>query len=122
LYQVLQLAALEILDLSRNKLRALPDEIRQMTSLKVLAIQRNRIERLPTSLGEMNRLTVLKVDENPLVFPPRDVLLADKDMLNAPIDKTMIHITAKIKKFLRQNTNSTNGRSRAPTDSDGEAR
>jgi hypothetical protein len=92
-----------------------------MTSLKVFAMQKNNVERLPTSLGDMSRLRVLKVDENPLVFPPRKVLLADPDYVGAPIDKVMLHITEKIKRYLRQHGNTQNGRQKFPPDSDSEA-
>jgi Leucine Rich Repeat (LRR) protein len=121
------MSSLEILDLSHNRLQTLPDEIRNMTSLKVFAVQKNRLERLPTSLGEINSLMVLKVEDNPLVFPPAEILSADDEPPTGTSERMtserlMLHITTKIKKYLRQHANSTNGRSRGQIDSDGELR
>ena len=63
------MTSLEILDVSRNKIRSIPSKISNLTSLKVLAIAKNKIEELPVCLGEINSLQVLKLDGNPLVFP-----------------------------------------------------
>jgi Leucine-rich repeat (LRR) protein len=97
---VLQLASLEILDLSRNKLRTVPDEIRNLSSLKVLSLERNRIERLPISLGDMNTLRVLKVEDNPLVFPPIDLCISDDRQARG--GQKYVHSTTRIKEFLRR--------------------
>jgi Leucine-rich repeat (LRR) protein len=99
---VLQLPSLEILDLSRNKLRTIPDEIRNLSSLKVLSLDRNRIERLPVCLGEMNTLVVLKVEDNPLVFPPIDLCVGDERQARG--NKKYVHLTIRIKEFLRRYT------------------
>jgi hypothetical protein len=91
-----------------------------MTSLKVLSIMINNIERLPTSLGEMSRLRVLKLDDNPLVFPPRSVLVPDKGLVTSSVEEVLLHITEKVKKYLRQNANTQNGRHKFQPDSDSE--
>lgn len=64
--QVYKLPQLEILDLSRNKLRRIPDEIENMTALRVLSLLNNNIEDLPSCLGFLDALKILKVAGNPL--------------------------------------------------------
>ena len=66
--QVCKLPLLEILDISRNKLRRVPEEIKQLTSLRVFSLMYNKVEELPSSLADMNKLQILKVAENPLRF------------------------------------------------------
>jgi Leucine-rich repeat (LRR) protein len=114
----LQLASLEILDLAKNKLRSLPDEIRSLTSLKVLAVPRNRIERLPTCLGEMSRLCVLKVEDNPLQFPPYELCVPDDR--GETQEKEALKVTNRIKRFLLDNAGKTSRLE--PADSDSEMR
>ncbi|KAH0565846.1 hypothetical protein GP486_000769 [Trichoglossum hirsutum] len=102
--QICQIPFLEILDISRNKLRVLPPEISNLTSLKVLSIHKNRIERLPQCLGDINSLQVLKLDNNPIVFPPREVLEAKE--LDIPSTATTNErdalFTAHLKRYLKQ--------------------
>jgi hypothetical protein len=81
-----------------------------MTALKVFAIQRNKIQRLPTTLGDMHRLRVLKVDDNPLIFPPPEIWKDDEETAALAGEKAMLHTTARIKKYLKQNANSSNAR------------
>lgn len=97
------MTSLEILDVSRNKLRAIPPKIANLASLKVLAIAKNRIEELPVCLGEMNSLQVLKLDGNQLLFPPPEVCTIKS---NAPSpaneNERDAHIATQVKKFMRQ--------------------
>jgi hypothetical protein len=97
------MTSLEILDVSRNKLRSIPPKIANLASLKVLAIAKNRIEELPVCLGEMNSLQVLKLDGNQLVFPPPDICTIK---LNAPSpaneNERDAVISTQVKKFMRQ--------------------
>ncbi|KAF2759642.1 hypothetical protein EJ05DRAFT_526363 [Pseudovirgaria hyperparasitica] len=100
---VLQLFSLEILDVSKNRIKVLPDEIANLTSLKVLAIQRNKIEKLPLCLGEIGSLQVLKLDGNPITFPPHDICTIKKDA-PAPSNENEKDavITTQVKRYLRQ--------------------
>ncbi|KAK4057252.1 RAM signaling network component [Microbotryomycetes sp. JL221] len=66
--------SLEILDISRNKLKRLPISPGTLANLKVFSVAKNRIKRLPTWFASMNQLKVLKVDHNPLEWPPKDVV------------------------------------------------
>jgi Leucine-rich repeat (LRR) protein len=106
----LKLDTLEILDLSRNRIKILPEEIGKLKALKVLAIGRNRISRLPLSLGDLPRLQLLRSDENPLVFPPPEAYAAARNTVNSskptnPNEQETM-MTLEIKKFLRKKSKS----------------
>ena len=64
--QVYKLPQLEILDLSRNKLSRVPDEIENMKALRVLSLLNNYIETIPYCLGSLDTLRILKLAGNPL--------------------------------------------------------
>lgn len=96
---------LEILDISRNKIKALPDNIAKMSSLKVLAAQRNEIENLPFCISEMTSLLALKVDSNPLNPMLKQVVEAHS-LYPTPggtrdNESADLVITAQIKLFLK---------------------
>jgi hypothetical protein len=101
--QILEMTSLEILDVSRNKIRTIPPKIANLTSLKVLAIAKNKIEELPVCLGEINSLQVLKLDGNQLVFPPLDVCTI-KDNAPSPANENERDavIATQVKRFMRQ--------------------
>lgn len=65
--------SIEILDVSRNKIRAMPKRPGTLDRLRVFSISRNRIRRLPNYFATLTSLRVLKMDHNPIVWPPRDV-------------------------------------------------
>jgi hypothetical protein len=105
--QLCDLKSLEILDLSKNKLRILPPEIVKLTSLKVFAVLKNRIEELPLCLADMTSLQVLKLEGNPLVFPPREVLEIQatsppNEGFLKDSEVTEVAMTAHIKKYLQK--------------------
>lgn len=98
---------MEILDLGRNQLRALPADIVRLSSLKVLSVQRNQIRELPTCLAEMGSLQSLKFEGNPISFPPRDALRVPSSSppnegAARDTEVTEVIITTQIKKYLRQ--------------------
>jgi hypothetical protein len=101
--QILQMTSLEILDVSRNRIRSIPPKIANLTSLKVLAIAKNKIEELPVCLGDINSLQVLKLDGNPLVFPPPDVCTI-KEGAPSPANENERDsvIATQVKRFMRQ--------------------
>ncbi|KAL2880466.1 RAM signaling network component [Colletotrichum sp. CLE4] len=112
------LRSLEILDLSKNKLRALPPDIVKLASLKVFSVQKNRIEELPVALSDMVSLQVLKFDGNPITFPPREVLQVQassppNEGYLKESEVTEVAVTAHIKRFLRQHA--MNGRAESDT-------
>jgi hypothetical protein len=97
------MTSLEILDVSRNKIRAIPPKIANLTSLKVLAIAKNKIEELPVCLGEINSLQVLKLDGNHLVFPPPEVCtIRDNAPSPANENERDAVIATQVKRFMRQ--------------------
>lgn len=102
--QVYKLPLLEILDVSRNKISVLPDEISKLRSLRVLSVMQNRLDDLPAGLSEMNKLQILKVAGNPLRSPLRRLLEASEAEI-APSAMTdnekEVAITAELKRFLR---------------------
>lgn len=110
---------MEILDVSKNKIREIPDEISNLTSLKVLAIQRNRIERLPVCLGDISSLHMLKLDGNPIVFPPPEVCsIKDRTPTPSGDNERDALITTQVKRYLRQVAT----RERLKVESEGDSR
>ncbi|KXJ97195.1 RAM signaling pathway protein [Microdochium bolleyi] len=112
-----ELRSLEILDLGRNRIRVLPPEIAKLTSLKVLAVQRNRIEELPLCLADMVSLQVLKLDGNNITFPPKEVFQFQaasppNDGQSKESEVTELAMTAHIKRYLRQRSQSIHEKER----------
>lgn len=69
---------MEILDLSRNKITEVPDEIEHLKALRVFSIQNNNVRDLPFCLGSITTLKLLKVTGNPL-NPTLQRILDDSD-------------------------------------------
>jgi len=61
---ITKLIYLHKLDLSRNQLCVLPDEIKQLTALQILLLCRNKIEKLPESMTKLKYLTTLDLSYN----------------------------------------------------------
>jgi Leucine-rich repeat (LRR) protein len=61
--------ALEILDLSKNRLSTFPDVPGKLTHLKVLSLTNNKLYTLPAYLVSFHSLKVFKVDANPIEWP-----------------------------------------------------
>jgi Leucine-rich repeat (LRR) protein len=99
--QVLGLPKLEILDISKNDILSIPEDINRMTNLKFLAFERNQIKRLPLALGEMSNLAKLKFDENPLEFPPATALQLPADTKAVSMNEREKELCLQVKKFLR---------------------
>ena len=98
-----KLPLLEILDISRNKINYLPEEIRNLSSLRVLSVMQNRLEDLPLGLSDMSKLQILKVAGNPLRHPLRGVL-EDSESRIAPSmsdNEKEVAVTAGLKRFLK---------------------
>lgn len=85
--QLCSMPSIEILDISRNKIRKLPANPGTLVNLKVLSIAKNRIKRLPVWFTTMSHLKVLKLDHNPLEWPPRDVATFSPSIAGQPMSK-----------------------------------
>jgi hypothetical protein len=101
---VYKLPLLEILDLSRNKISHLPEEIKKLTSLRVLSVMQNRLDDLPLSISDMNKLQILKVAGNPLRYPLRRLLEASDTEIGPSTmsdNEKEVALTAELKRFLK---------------------
>lgn len=72
--QLCEMQGLEILDVSKNQISALPDRPGRLESLKVLSLSNNSLTALPTYLANFTSLKVFKVDHNPIQWPPHEIL------------------------------------------------
>ena len=88
------MSSLEILDISRNKIKRLPSQPGSLINLRVpstpfpisyhllltnvvsqvFSIQRNKIHRLPPSFTQFHNLTLFKADQNPFEWPPKHIM------------------------------------------------
>ena len=121
LKQLLHLNQLEILDLSRNKLQKIPEEISNMTALRVLSVQHNRLENLPLCLAELSTLQILKVAGNPLITPLKRVAEGGEGEALPSLltdNERDAFLTANIKLYLRKSVVPV----RSETESGGESR
>ena len=107
--KVYKLPLLEILDLSRNKINALPDEISKLRSLRVLSVMQNRLDDLPVGLSDMNKLQILKIAGNPLRHPLRRVLEASEAEIAPHMtdNEKEVAVTAELKRFLKTRQQAT---------------
>lgn len=112
--------SLEILDISRNKLRRMPPRPGTLKNLRVslsccdvsycqasesfprciqvFSFTRNKVERIPTYFAEFNRLRMLKIEHNPIDWPPGRVLRRTEDG-----DEAMEHWIRDLQAWLRAN-------------------
>ena len=97
------MTSLEILDVSKNKLRSIPKEVVNLTSLKVFALQKNKIEELPSCFADMGSLQVLKLDGNPIKFPPPEVLTIQENTPSLANENERDKVIAlQVKKFMKE--------------------
>lgn len=86
--------SLEILDISRNKIKRFPSQPGSLTKLRVrycrrystsaahgrliqvFSISRNKIHKIPPYFVQFRDLITFKADLNPLEWPPKDVMEA----------------------------------------------
>ena len=65
-----QLTSLQDLDIERNNLRTLPDQLANLTNLIVLDIEHNRFTEVPPVLEQMSFLRNIKLEGNPITDLP----------------------------------------------------
>lgn len=64
---------LQLLDLSRNRLRTLPHQLGLLKNLKKLILNKNKLEELPAEIGQLEDLRELVISQNELVTLPREI-------------------------------------------------
>jgi|GEM_PF-2480933 len=71
--QILDVADLRLLDLEKNKLTELPDEIRSLGNLRELYLTNNKIKTLPRTFDDLRRLELLGLSSNELTEFPEEI-------------------------------------------------
>lgn len=93
--EILQLAdTLEILDLTHNRLHALPDEVANLKQLKIIFLSHNEFEVFPSVLGQCPQLRMIGlkanrinvVSEQALPSSLRWLILTDNHLAQLPAD------------------------------------
>lgn len=67
-----RLSRLRLLNLSRNKLRFIPDEITKLSNLCSLDVSKNEIDSIPSGFRELKRLEQFDISDNRLKTLPHD--------------------------------------------------
>lgn len=85
--------SLEILDLSRNKIKAFPITPGTLLQLRVIHLGHNRIGALPNYFPNFRELHLLRIEQNPIEWPPPNVLNleANGDGDNPTVSQRWIH-------------------------------
>ena len=65
---------LEILELGRNKIKALPTNPGTLVNLKVFSISKNKLTKIPTYIHLFKNLKIFKIDGNPIKWPNQSIL------------------------------------------------
>lgn len=91
-----ELEALEVLDISHNKLHHLPDAINKLKRLRVLRVTHNKLKTLPTSLNELSKLQELYLSSNRFSKVPLSICALPKLRV---LSLTENNITALPKEF-----------------------
>jgi|TARA_B110000116_G_C16794111_1_gene565558 Leucine-rich repeat (LRR) protein len=85
----------EILNLSKKKLKVLPEALREFTEIVELTLNRNRLTEIPAWISEFTKLEVFRADKNKLnTFPIcllqipslKEIHLGDNYITSIPID------------------------------------
>ncbi|GEM_PF-2552686 len=71
--EIVQLQALQSLDLAHNQLTALPEKIGQLQALQSLDLAENRLTILPKEIGDLQKLQTLDISYNELTTLPKEI-------------------------------------------------
>ena len=102
--QICKLPQLEILDISRNKVARIPEEVGNMRALRVLSLLNNSIENVPFNLGSLDTLRILKLGGNPLAPDLKQIVEGDAV---SPVDEALpdnekdVRLTKSLKRYLQ---------------------
>lgn len=64
---------LQLLDLSKNRLKELPSELGLLKNLKKLILYKNKLEALPPEIGQLEDLRELIINQNELETLPNEI-------------------------------------------------
>ncbi|MCJ1390463.1 RAM signaling network component [Xylographa bjoerkii] len=104
--KICRLPKLQILDISRNRLTRLPEEMKTMKSLRVLSVMNNNLESVPFSLGSLDSLRIIKLAGNPLDEELRRIINGN-DTTPSPLVTPLaengkdVLVTLRIKQYLK---------------------
>jgi hypothetical protein len=73
------LPKLQVVDLSKNKIKRFPTDFGNLINLKVLSIARNRITALPKYISDMKLLKILKLENNYITWPKAEISTCDDE-------------------------------------------
>ena len=85
----------EVINLSKNKLKNLPEELREFTEIVELTLNKNKLTEIPLWISEFTKLEVFRADKNELeIFPLcllqipslKEIHLGDNYIKAIPID------------------------------------
>ena len=104
--KICRLPKLQILDISRNRLTRIPDDMKYMKTLKVLSVMNNNIDRVPFSLGSLDSLRILKLAGNPLEIQLRRIIEGTDTTLSPLVTPLAengkdVLVTLRIKQYLK---------------------
>ncbi|KAG6335723.1 hypothetical protein ID866_3365 [Astraeus odoratus] len=112
--QLTLMPSLQILDISRNRIKQLPAQPGSLVNLHVLCISRNKITRLQAYLSDFTHLNILKLDHNPIEWPPKAVLEAGGSSSDPGAAKQWI---LSMQKWLKENSHPHSNARKPSTDS-----
>lgn len=121
--------ALEVLDLSRNRIRSFPEQPGSLSNLRVclsqgnvvclsnpppqvFSLSKNKITVLPTYITQFHSLRIFKVDQNPFEYPPKSMMdpkgvLTDQKLMESWIESLKQWLKADLKLMYRSSVDST---------------
>ncbi len=103
--EILELApTLEVLDLSNNRLRSLPNDFDRLQNLKILFLSQNEFDHLPEVLGRCSQLSMVGFKANRIrvvsgaAFPPllRWLILTDNAIEELPLEIGQLKFLQKL--------------------------
>ncbi|MCJ1384702.1 RAM signaling network component [Xylographa soralifera] len=104
--KICRLPKLQILDISRNRITRIPEEMINMKTLRVLSVMNNNLDRVPFSLGSLDSLRIIKLAGNPLDVELRRII-EGTDTTPSPLVTPLaengkdVLVTLRIKQYLK---------------------
>lgn len=92
---------IQILDLSNNKIQAVPKEMDHLKSLRELNLALNFLTDLP-GCGHFNRLSLLNVEMNSILSPTLGFFLSCQEVKTLKAGRNPFHCTCELRDFIQQ--------------------